>query len=100
MPHSQSDSPLDEERQIIRLQENILRVAMGRGNAQDAAERICRLAEPLLPESVATVLLLNGEGRLDVFAAPNVSDEARSRLAGLQPGPEAGSCGNVTLSTR
>jgi len=96
-PHSQSDSPLDEERQIIRLQEDILRVAMGRGNARDAAERICRLAEPLLPESVATVLLLNDEGLLDVFAAPNVPGEAQSRLSGLRPGPEAGSCGNAVM---
>ncbi|MGC9128375.1 MAG: EAL domain-containing protein, partial [Acidithiobacillus sp.] len=97
MPYSQSDPPLEEERKIIHLQENILRIALGHGNANDVVDRICQLTEPLLPESVATVLLLNGDGRLDVFAAPNVPEEARSRLSGLQPGPESGSCGNAVM---
>lgn len=98
MPLSpQSASTQDEERQLIHLQKDILRVTVGQENVRDTVEHICRLAEPLLPESVATVLLLNDEGRLDVFAAPNVPAEAQLQLSGLQPGPETGSCGNAVM---
>lgn len=98
MPLSpQSASTQDEERQLIHLQKDILRVTVGQENVRDTVEHICRLAEPLLPESVATVLLLNDEGRLDVFAAPNVPAEAQPQLSGLQPGPETGSCGNAVM---
>ncbi|MCR2832035.1 PAS domain-containing protein [Acidithiobacillus ferrooxidans] len=98
MPLSpQSASTQDEERQLIHLQKDILRATLSQGNVRDTVEHICRLAEPLLPESVATVLLLNDEGRLDIFAAPNVPAEALPHLSGLQLGPETGSCGNAVL---
>ena len=94
---SQSASTQDEDRQLIHLQKDILRATLSQGNVRDTVEHICRLAEPLLPESVATVLLLNDEGRLDVFAAPNVPAEALPHLSGLQPGPETCSCGNAVM---
>ena len=98
MPLSpQSASTQDEECQLIHLQKDILRATLSQGNVRDTVEHICRLAEPLLPESVATVLLLNDEGRLDVFAAPNVPAEALPHLSWLQPGPETGSCGNAVM---
>lgn len=87
--------PEHEARHLIQLQRSILAAALKPGEASHVVAEVCRLAEPLLPDSVGTVLLLNAEGRLDVFAAPSMPVEAHHRLSGLQPGPEAGSCGNV-----
>ncbi len=87
----------EEDWQLIQLQKRILAAAMGAGDARDIVEQICRLAESLLAESVATVLLLNMEGLLDVFAAPSVPPDAQAQLSGLQQGPEAGSCSNAVL---
>ncbi|MHB1677310.1 MAG: EAL domain-containing protein [Sulfuriferula sp.] len=85
----------EEYEQLIQLQASILGASMGSGSAKDVVAQICRLTEPLLPQSLATVLLRNGDGKLDVFAAPNVPSKVQSRLSGLQPGPETGSCANA-----
>lgn len=80
-----------------QLQERILQAATRVASAQEIAQEICRLAEGMLSDSVATVLLLDEEGVLQPFAAPGVPPEAVQRLRGIRPGPESGSCGNAVL---
>ncbi len=86
-----------EKRQLIVLQRSILQTALRTQDPREAVSEICRLAEPLLPHSVATVLLLDTQGILQVYAAPSVPQEAQEQLRDLRPGPEAGSCGNAIL---
>ncbi len=65
--------------------------------ARDLVESLCLLAERLTEGALASVMLLDGEGVLRLFAAPSVPEAARERLDGLRPGPESGSCGNAVL---
>ncbi|MGC9127978.1 MAG: hypothetical protein ACP5GA_04510, partial [Acidithiobacillus sp.] len=55
------------------------------------------MAERLTEGALASVMLLDGDGVLRLFAAPSVPEAARLRLDGLRPGPESGSCGNAVL---
>jgi len=85
----------EEQGEILRLQQSILEaVALGHDHGQVINE-VCRLEEQLLPNAVASVMLLDADGSLNVFAAPNIPATGVSRLNGLRPGPGAGSCGNV-----
>jgi diguanylate cyclase (GGDEF)-like protein/PAS domain S-box-containing protein len=59
---------------------------------------LCRLAEHLVPESYASVMRLDGEGRLRLVCAPSLPPEGKSLLDGLRPGPEAGSCGTAVFT--
>jgi len=85
-----------EQDQILHLQQAILEsVALGEEHL-DVLHRICKLEEQLLPNAVASVMLLDeAEGVLNVYAAPSIPVEGHARLNGLRPGPGAGSCGNV-----
>jgi len=85
-----------EQEQIVRLQQTILEmVALGH-DCVDLIERVCTLEEQLVPNSVASVMLLDDQGHhLDVFCAPSLPPAAAAQLNGLRPGPGAGSCGNA-----
>ena len=84
-----------EQERLLELQQTILEaVALGHSH-RDVIEQICRLEEQLLPNAVASVMLLDERGLLNVFAAPSIPPAGIARLNGLRPGPAAGSCGNV-----
>ena len=58
--------------------------------------KLCSLAESLLPNSVASIMLKNKEtGLMSVISAPSIPQIAQDRLANLVPGPHGGSCGNA-----
>jgi len=88
-------SPAEQE-QILVLQQDILEaVALGHDHMK-TINQVCALEEKLLPNSVASVMLLDETGHhLDVYAAPTIPKEGIAQLNGLRPGPHAGSCGNV-----
>lgn len=85
-----------EKEKILTLQQAILElVALGHDH-KEVIDNLCRLEEQLLPDSVASVMLLDEKQQhLNVFAAPSIPPEGISQLNGLRPGPGAGSCGNV-----
>ncbi len=85
-----------EQTKILNLQQAILEsVALG-GESMDVINQICRLEEQLLPNAVASVMLLDDAGEfLNVYTAPSVPPEGIAQLNGLRPGPGGGSCGNV-----
>ena len=91
-------SALSEQDQntILQLQQAILESVARGDDHLDVINRICLLAEQLLPNSVGSVMLLD-EAResLNVYAAPSIPKESQARLNGIKPGPMAGSCGNV-----
>lgn len=85
-----------EKEQILGLQQAVLHSLLQDRNAQEIAEDICRLAERLLPNAVASVMLYDEKReKLDVMAAPNIPPVARKQFSDLRPGPGSGSCGNV-----
>lgn len=80
---------------LIRFQSAILEaVALGRDGGT-TIDQICLLGEEMVTGAIATVMLLDEQGLLNIRAAPSASREMTSRLCGLRPGPESGSCGNA-----
>ena len=86
-----------EQEQILHLQQAILEsVAHGADDHLAVINQVCRLEEQLLPNAVASVMLMDEAYEfLNVFAAPSVPPEGIAQLNGLRPGPGGGSCGNV-----
>ena len=86
----------EEQQRLLDLQQAILESVAGGVDHKDAISRICKLGETLLPNSVATVMLMDDNHELlNVYAAPSVPPEGGAQLNGLKPGPGGGSCGNV-----
>ncbi|MBT0960194.1 bifunctional diguanylate cyclase/phosphodiesterase [Denitromonas iodatirespirans] len=88
----------EEQGEILDFQQALLG-AIARGDAtQETIEQLCRLKEQLVPNAVASVLVLNADAdALQVLAAPSIPREACDRLHNLRPGPGAGSCGNAVF---
>jgi diguanylate cyclase (GGDEF)-like protein len=84
---------------LLEWQEAVLQ-GMAEGEApQVLLDRLCQTAEGLVPDSLASIMLVNhDDGCLTVRAAPSAPPETIDALAGLKPGPGGGSCGNVIWS--
>ena len=83
---------------LLQMQRNILydvAVPLDDGKTLNS---LCRAAERLPPDSVASIMLFNDDHTsLDVRCAPSIPKAAIEALNGLQPGPEAGSCDNAVF---
>jgi len=59
-------------------------------------EQIVRGVEEVVPDGIASVLLVDADGkRLHEGAAPGLPEEYRAAIEGLAVGPEVGSCGTA-----
>ncbi len=85
----------EEKDNILTLQLSLLEAIAREGDPLDILNRLCKMAEMMLPNSVASIMLLDESGMLNVYAAPNVPSQGIAQLNGLKPGPGAGSCGNA-----
>lgn len=107
-PDSSRDSPsglqgfefaslsVKEQGEILQLQHAILSSVTRGAPHKEVINEICLLAEQLLPNSVASVMLMDEANEfLNVYVAPHIPPEGISQLNRLRPGPGAGSCGNV-----
>lgn len=89
---------VEEQQLILQLQQDILVSVAHGGETKDIINQICLLAEQLLPNSVATVMLLDqAREYLNVYASPSVPPDGVARLNQLRPGPGGGSCGNAVF---
>lgn len=87
---------LAEQAKILQFQQDVLQLVALGFDCDRVCEQLCLLEEQLLPNSVASVMLLDQSGlQLNVYVAPSIPQEGVARLNGLQPGPAAGSCGNA-----
>jgi PAS domain S-box-containing protein/diguanylate cyclase (GGDEF)-like protein len=88
----------EEYNDILNIQNEILEMLASHGNFTDILARLCQLAESLLPNSVASIMLLNKEsGLMSVLSAPTIPQVGHDALKNLQPGPGGGSCGNAVF---
>ncbi|NIB40402.1 EAL domain-containing protein [Pseudomaricurvus alkylphenolicus] len=86
----------DDQRAILEIQLNILEMSAGNSSDEEIFTKLCSMAEELLPNSVASIMLKQPpSGALDVLCAPSVPPEGISKLNGLVPSPSGGSCGNA-----
>ncbi len=80
----------------MNLQQDILMSVARGGDHLEVINQICKLEEELLPNSAASVMLLDDNHEcLNVYTAPSLPQEGIAQLNGLRPGPGGGSCGNV-----
>ena len=65
-------------------------------NSQEILNRLCQMAEELLPNAVSSLMLKDADtGLMFVKAAPTVPPVGWEALNGIKPGPNSGSCGNA-----
>ncbi len=83
--------------QLLLLQRDTLESVAIDNNHKEQLYKLCRSAETILPNSVASIMLFDSEeaNSLTVRCAPSIPEEAVEQLNGLTPGPHAGSCGNA-----
>ncbi len=97
----QGEVPLTtaEMEDILQLQQAIFaRVASNANDYQSILSKLCELAESLLPNSVASIMMLDPEtGLMNVLCAPSVPQVGIDALQGLKPGATGGSCGNAVF---
>ena len=85
----------EEQQSILVFQHAILEMVVRECDEQDILDQLCSMAEGLLPNSVASIMMKQANDHLDVLSAPSVPSEGVALLNGLVPGPEGGSCGNA-----
>jgi len=100
LPAHATTSTLSAEQvnHLLQLQSSILESVAHGDDCLKSLDSLCRIAESLLPNSVASVMLFDASNQyLEVKAAPSIPAEAIEFLNGLEPGPEAGSCGTAVF---
>ena len=97
---SVSEVPItsNEYNQILAIQETVLGMMAYKNDANIIFNKLCNLAESLLPNSAASIMMQDPHTHLmNVLAAPSVPQAGHEALGGLTPGPGGGSCGNAVF---
>ncbi|MDA3909652.1 MAG: EAL domain-containing protein [Sulfurimonas sp.] len=85
-----------EYNNILDIQQTILDMIASRNHCTNILAHLCTLAESLLPNSVASIMLVDKSTELlNILSAPSVPRAAQDALSNLKPGPGSGSCGNA-----
>ena len=84
--------------QLLQFQRDALEMITLNRPTNEILNGLCLLAEAMVDDSVASIMLLDqSHSHLEVRAAPSIPHEAIEALNGLQPGPDAGSCGTAVF---
>jgi PAS domain S-box-containing protein/diguanylate cyclase (GGDEF)-like protein len=87
-----------EYSKILDIQHNIFELLTVGYNEEEVLSTLCKMAEKLLPNSVASIMILDPDtGLMSVVAAPSIPQVGHDALTGLRPGPGGGSCGNAVF---
>ena len=85
-----------EYNKLISLEAEILELVASHEKTTTILQRLCYLAEEMLPNSVASIMLRDQHtGTLSILCAPSIPKEGHDALKNLTPGPGGGSCGNA-----
>ncbi|WP_432470812.1 EAL domain-containing protein [Amphritea sp. HPY] len=83
---------------VLQLQQSIFTQVATNIDHLVVLNSLCKMAEGLLPNSVASIMLQDqSTGLLSVLCAPSVPQQGIDALKNLQPGAEGGSCGNAVF---
>ncbi|MFA6191351.1 MAG: EAL domain-containing protein [Sulfurimonas sp.] len=87
-----------EYNKILDIQQNIYELLTVGNNEEEVLAKLCQMAESLLPNSVASVMILDSfTGLMNVISAPSIPQIGHDALQGLTPGLGGGSCGNAVF---
>lgn len=96
--HERVSVTVEQQDKILAFQQSVFNDVMTNQPGQQVLDHLCHLAEQLLPNSVASLMILDDESStLNVLSAPSVPKDGHQALSGLRPGPGGGSCGNAVL---
>lgn len=85
-----------EYSKILDIQHTVLELLTVGHNEIEVLSTLCQMAEGLLPNSVASIMMLDSKTELiSVVSAPSIPQIGHDALTGLRPGPGGGSCGNA-----
>lgn len=88
--------PHNTQEQLLHLQREILESVAVNDDHKSNLIKLCHAAESMLPNAAASIMLFNDDRQyLNVRVAPSLPEEAIQQLNGLEPGPQAGSCGTA-----
>ncbi|MCW8998399.1 MAG: EAL domain-containing protein, partial [Kangiellaceae bacterium] len=91
----------NQTNQLLKVQKDILEIAVTGNNYQKALDNLCCAAEGLLPDSVASIMIFEPKKNgLFVRAAPNLPEAAIEALNELVPGKKSGSCGTAVFTSQ
>mgnify|MGYP000001357672 CR=1 FL=1 len=82
---------------ILNMQQRILSMLSSGEKSTHILNTLCFLAEKLLPNAVASIMIVNENGLMSVLCAPSIPKEGQEALTNLKPGPGTGSCGNAVF---
>lgn len=83
-------------RQAAELEKEILKMVSSGSDLESVMETLVRNVENLIPRSIASVALLDPDGRhIRPGTAPGLPESYNQALDGLEIGPSAGSCGTA-----
>lgn len=86
----------DEYSKLLDVEHTIFELLTVGHNEQEVLSTLCQMAEKMLPNSVASIMLLDHEtGLMNVVSAPSIPQAGHDALKALRPGPGGGSCGNA-----
>jgi len=86
----------EEYENILNIQNEVLTLSAQESDSQEILDKLCKMAEELLPNSISSLMFKDDEtGLMYVKAAPNIPDIGWQALNGIKPGPHSGSCGNA-----
>ncbi|MFK7829376.1 MAG: putative bifunctional diguanylate cyclase/phosphodiesterase [Congregibacter sp.] len=94
-PKTKVQLSLEEQQAFLDIQHSILEMVAANLAQADILTELCLMAEALVPESIATVMLMQDQHSLNILSAPTVAPDDQLLLNGLKPGPTAGTCGNA-----
>jgi PAS domain S-box-containing protein/diguanylate cyclase (GGDEF)-like protein len=84
----------EQYKEIQNIQHKIFEMVAQRAASSDILDELCLLAETLLPNSVASVMLKDKQdGLMHMIHSPSIPPEGVARFRKLKPGPRSGSCG-------
>lgn len=86
---------LQEQQSFLDIQHSILQMVAANHPQKEILSALCLMAETLVPNSIATVMVIQNDARMKVISAPTVSQQDQALLGGIQPGPISGTCGNA-----
>ncbi|WP_168204845.1 bifunctional diguanylate cyclase/phosphodiesterase [Noviherbaspirillum sp. UKPF54] len=80
---------------LFRLQHNLLE-SLSRGEPiERLLDQLCIEVERMAPELLCSVILVDGQDRVHVVAAPSIPKSYSEAIDGQPIGPKAGSCGTA-----
>ena len=79
------------------LQTRVLEGMVNELPLPDLMELVCHEVERIAPEVTASILAVDGQGRLRPLAAPSLPPSVAQLIDGIAIGPSAGSCGTAAF---